>query len=381
MGKALIVDDSKTARYSLALLLRKLGFEVVLRASAEEGLDYLREQLPDVVFMDHLMPGMDGFQALKAIKAEPRTRALPIVMYTSRDGEVYFGQARALGAVDVLSKPARQGDVEAVLARVEERRQPVAVPPTPVVIEDQAELPASAPVLEGSEPPRPSGVQRDEAAAVPRGWPRAAAVTGLVALVLLALWQADRHRGLRAELSALQARHQQWYRVLEWGINESGSYPWGEPALSGPRLERVQQLVSQLHGLGFVGTVRLKVHVGDFCLVRGVDGSWLLAPPELQITDCEALGLPADEARQMGAHQGGSFHHFVEHSALLRDNQIRLEWQSLGSEQPRHDYPLQVGRLQADNWNRIAADNHRIEVELLPESAPAGVKRPRLPGL
>src|SRR5690625_3542263 len=98
MGKALIVDDSKTARYSLALLLRKLGFEVVLRASAEEGLDYLREQLPAVVFMGRLRPGMAGFQALKAITAEPRTRALPIVMYTSRDGEVYFGQARALGA-------------------------------------------------------------------------------------------------------------------------------------------------------------------------------------------------------------------------------------------------------------------------------------------
>ena len=62
---------------------------------------------PDVIFMDHMMPGMDGFQAVQAIKNNPRTATIPIMMYTSQEGELYVGQARALGAVGVLPKQVK----------------------------------------------------------------------------------------------------------------------------------------------------------------------------------------------------------------------------------------------------------------------------------
>jgi CheY-like chemotaxis protein len=83
--------------------------------SAEDALDYLCEHRPDVIFMDHLMPGMDGFEAVSAIKSNPDTATIPIMMYTSQEGEVYVGQARALGAVGVLPKQIEPVEVSKVL--------------------------------------------------------------------------------------------------------------------------------------------------------------------------------------------------------------------------------------------------------------------------
>jgi CheY-like chemotaxis protein len=77
--------------------------------------------------MDHMMPGMDGFQAVQAIKNNPRTATIPIMMYTSQEGELYLGQARALGAVGVLPKQIKQADVSKVLYQlhlVADRRRP-----------------------------------------------------------------------------------------------------------------------------------------------------------------------------------------------------------------------------------------------------------------
>ena len=104
---ALIVDDSQTARHMLGKVLERHHVRVAMAASAEEALDYLNSDRPDVIFMDHLMPGMDGFQAVRAIKNNPATATIPIMMYTSQAGELYVGQARALGAVGVLPKQIR----------------------------------------------------------------------------------------------------------------------------------------------------------------------------------------------------------------------------------------------------------------------------------
>ena len=109
--RALIVDDSKSARVVLSRMLQKYGIEVDTAESAEAAIDYLVHQSPDVIFMDHLMPGMDGFQAVQAIKNNPRTATIPIMMYTSQEGELYVGQARALGAVGVLPKLVKPVDV------------------------------------------------------------------------------------------------------------------------------------------------------------------------------------------------------------------------------------------------------------------------------
>ena len=112
---ALIVDDSKSARVVLKRILETHDLDVDTAESAETALDYLNDHRPDVIFMDHLMPGMDGFEAVTAIKNNPDTATIPIMMYTSQQGEVYVGQARALGAVGVLPKQVEPVEVSKVL--------------------------------------------------------------------------------------------------------------------------------------------------------------------------------------------------------------------------------------------------------------------------
>jgi CheY-like chemotaxis protein len=113
--RALIVDDSKSARLFLARVLEKYDIDVDSAESAEAAIEYLSGNRPDVIFMDHLMTGMDGLQAVRAIKNDPCTATIPIMMYTSQEGEVYLGQARALGAVGVLPKQIKPADVSKVL--------------------------------------------------------------------------------------------------------------------------------------------------------------------------------------------------------------------------------------------------------------------------
>ncbi|MGD9598047.1 MAG: response regulator [Steroidobacteraceae bacterium] len=115
MKRALIVDDSKSARAFLARILSKYEIGVDTAESAEQAIEYLGGARPDVIFMDHLMPGMDGFQAVQIIKNNPRTATIPIMMYTSQEGELYVGQARALGAIGVLPKQIQPTDVSKVL--------------------------------------------------------------------------------------------------------------------------------------------------------------------------------------------------------------------------------------------------------------------------
>src|SRR4026207_443428 len=123
--RALVVDDSKSARAFLARILERHEIAVAAAGSAEAAIDYLTRHKPDVIFMDHMMPGMDGFQAVQTIKNNPRTSTIPILLYTSQAGARYLGQARALGAEGVLPKQIKQADVTRMLFQlrlVEDRR-------------------------------------------------------------------------------------------------------------------------------------------------------------------------------------------------------------------------------------------------------------------
>lgn len=117
--RALVVDDSKSARVVLSRMLEKYGIVVEVADSAEAALEYLGTSRPDVVFMDHLMPGMDGLQAVREIKANPATAAIPIMMYTSQEGDLYAGLARASGAVGVLPKSIHPIDVTKALYQLQ----------------------------------------------------------------------------------------------------------------------------------------------------------------------------------------------------------------------------------------------------------------------
>lgn len=122
---ALVVDDSRSARVALKKLLEEHQLQVSLASSGEEALEFLARESVDVVFMDHTMPGMDGLEAVTAIKSNPETATIPVMMYTTREGEVYVGQARALGAVGVMPKnvqPHQLFEMLASLGLVKDRR-------------------------------------------------------------------------------------------------------------------------------------------------------------------------------------------------------------------------------------------------------------------
>jgi CheY-like chemotaxis protein len=116
--RALVVDDSRSARAFLTRILERYELQVDAVETAEQAIEYLTRQRPDVIFMDHLMPGMDGFQAVQAIKNNPRTATIPIMMYTSQEGELYLSQARALGAIGVLPKQIKHADVSKALEQL-----------------------------------------------------------------------------------------------------------------------------------------------------------------------------------------------------------------------------------------------------------------------
>jgi len=107
-------------------MLEEFSLEVDEVESADDAIQLLKKYRPDVIFMDHMMPGMDGFEAVKHIKKNPQTSVIPIMMYTSRGGEVYLSQARALGAVGIIPKTISPVGLKESLFKlgwVDERRQ------------------------------------------------------------------------------------------------------------------------------------------------------------------------------------------------------------------------------------------------------------------
>lgn len=156
---ALVVDDSRSARYILQRLLERRHIRVDQVDSAQQALSYLREHQPDVVFMDEMMPDMEGHEAVDQLAADPSTQAIPIIMYTARD----YGEDEApllqRGVIGVLSKPFTPEDVNALLEKLETlgANQDLHTPPDvarlirsgdPVLdheseIEDEAEVSAS----------------------------------------------------------------------------------------------------------------------------------------------------------------------------------------------------------------------------------------------
>jgi len=120
--RALVVDDSQIARYVLSDMLERLGLEVEVADSAEIGLQKIRESDAtsrfDLVFMDYLLPGIDGLEAVRRLRSREATKSLPVVMYTSEDSLEFRNRAGDAGADDVFVKTARQEALAVILKRI-----------------------------------------------------------------------------------------------------------------------------------------------------------------------------------------------------------------------------------------------------------------------
>ena len=103
--KILIVDDSPTERHVLNSLLTKAGYEVVSCDSGDDAIVKAKITMPDLILMDVVMPGLNGFQATRAISRDAATKHIPIVLCTSKSQETDKIWGLRQGAVDYMVKP------------------------------------------------------------------------------------------------------------------------------------------------------------------------------------------------------------------------------------------------------------------------------------
>jgi CheY-like chemotaxis protein len=425
--RALIVDDSKSARLFLARALEKYDIDVDSAESAEAAIAYLGGNRPDVIFMDHMMPGMDGLQAVQAIKNDPRTATIPIMMYTSQEGELYLGQARALGAVGVLPKQIKPTDVSKVLYQlhlVPDRRSPeqssfmpvnvhvegvpagLAVPSKPLTdsalrehfaelrralvagIDTQTDritseirallLEALAPLP--AAPPRPT---------MPWAWIVACAAL-LIALVSSALWwhTEDLLDGLGAQLT--QLREQQ--RALpvaaaaapaaapaeaaaaapasaRSGIPSDAkplviAVPYGSDALGGARLEAIRTLLYRLARQKVTGMVDIRSFAGRFCLVGNALDGYSLAPEETLFTKCDVVGNPSEDALSSTQRTPLALANLIGDIRSSTHGALQVQVAAGDTGSGLAPYPTVVSDLNAGDWNRAASANNRVEIRV-----------------
>ncbi len=114
--KVLVVDDSKTELLFLTGLLQKSGMQVRTAENAEEALKRLAEEKPDLILMDVVMPGQNGFQLTRAISRDPMYSDVPIIMCTSKDQETDRVWGMRQGAKAYLTKPVDAAELKAKIA-------------------------------------------------------------------------------------------------------------------------------------------------------------------------------------------------------------------------------------------------------------------------
>lgn len=111
----LVVDDSPTERHILTELLIGAGYQVTTADSGDEGIERAKQIKPDLVLMDVVMPGTNGFQATRALSRDPVTKDIPVIMCTTKNQETDKLWGMRQGAHDYVTKPI---DAPALLAKI-----------------------------------------------------------------------------------------------------------------------------------------------------------------------------------------------------------------------------------------------------------------------
>ena len=121
--KVLVIDDSNTIRRSAEMFLRQAGFEVILAEDGFDALAKISDHQPKVIFVDIMMPRLDGYQTCALIKQNPKLKATPVIMLSSKDGVFDRARGRLAGSDRYLTKPFTK---EALIDTVNEYLKPAA---------------------------------------------------------------------------------------------------------------------------------------------------------------------------------------------------------------------------------------------------------------
>lgn len=417
MKTALVVDDSRVARAVLRKTLVGYGVAVDEVPSAEAAIEYLKVDRPDVIFLDHQMPGMDGFDALGVLKTNPGTATIPVMMYTSQEGQFYVSQARALGAVDVLPKSLAPADVERVLRshhligkpRVTSVDRPQIDDHDALVARFRAMLDEQAAMLMSEFTRELERVQADSANLLRRTSDESAAmrasrrfhlasVAGAAALaVVIAVGFPYLRDGpspgtvdASAGLAAIEAATESPANIpvpepsepiapasediveaaaRTWRFTQH--YPHDAVPLGDERARAYAPLLFELRNAGFAGTVNLDIHEGRYCVNYAADGSSQLAPADQPAATCDYIGPLQSGAGH--ASQSPMFADLV--ASATRGSAIEIDTVLHGASEPIIDYPGLDYSVTAGYWNSIADINQRISMRVSGEGAAASGER------
>jgi DNA-binding response OmpR family regulator len=116
--RILIAEDDADTRQLLKMILAGAGYEVVLTTDGEQGWNSLSATLPDLLLTDIMMPVLDGFSLLQRVRADPRTRMLPVILLSAKASPDDYARGLALGADDYMTKPFQKAEF---LAKVRSR--------------------------------------------------------------------------------------------------------------------------------------------------------------------------------------------------------------------------------------------------------------------
>lgn len=116
--RALIIDDSPTVVFALKKILRSAGFITFEAGEAETGIEVARTEKPDLIFLDIILPGANGFAVLRTLRRDPQTKHIPIIMISGNEQatELFFGSR--IGADDFMKKPFSRFEVFARIERL-----------------------------------------------------------------------------------------------------------------------------------------------------------------------------------------------------------------------------------------------------------------------
>lgn len=103
--KVMVIDDSKTIRRTAETLLSKMGCKVLTATDGFEALAKIADHAPDIIFVDIMMPRLDGYQTCALIKNNPKFRGTPVIMLSSKDGLFDRARGRIVGSDQYLTKP------------------------------------------------------------------------------------------------------------------------------------------------------------------------------------------------------------------------------------------------------------------------------------
>lgn len=109
MTKILVVDDSQAHLYALSKILQAADYDVVTASDGEEGVEKAASEAPDLILMDVVMPGLNGFQATRKISRNPATAKIPVIFVTTKDQETDKIWGMRQGAADYITKPVDKG--------------------------------------------------------------------------------------------------------------------------------------------------------------------------------------------------------------------------------------------------------------------------------